>query len=229
MKIFTNSYPRSGASTFANAIRNSTNHLRPPFIDELYNQDNWVNKNHNPVIFLGTYPEDVTSVTIIKDPLDAITSNSFRWSKGHTGNVVHGSIIIDKDQIRNDTFLDEGMTRLIDHQMDQYLSYIYCYMQNPENVVAFTYDQIQKDAVGCIKNIAVFAGLDSDDINESSIHFCMSHPHQPTGEKTTMYYKIREYIENSEKFLEVTRSYNEALDYIRAKQASYPVKIDFSI
>jgi hypothetical protein len=229
MKIFTNSYPRSGATTFSNAIRNSTYHLRPPFADELYNQNDWVNKNHNPVIFLGTYPEDVVPVTIVKDPLDAITSNSFRWSKGHTGNVVHGSIIIDKDQIRNDTFLDEGMKRLIDHQMDQYLSYIFCYMQNPDNVVAFTYDQTQKNAVDCIKNIAVFANIDPNDLQEDQIHFSISHPPHPTGEKTVMYHKIREYIQNSEKFVEVTREYNRALDYIKAKQVNYPIKIEFNI
>ena len=225
MKIFTNSYPRSGATTFTNAIRSSTYHLRPPFMDELYNEENWVNKNHNPVIFLGTYPKDITVVTIVKDPLDAITSNSFRWSKGHTGNIVHGSIIIDKDQIRNDAFLDDGMTRLIDHQMDQYLSYMYCYMQNPDSVVVFTYDQIQKDPVGCIKNIAVLSGINPEEIDQKSVEFSMGHPPQPTGEKTAMYYEIRKYIESSEKFLEVSRSYKEVLKYIERKQALYPISI----
>ena len=229
MKIFTNSYPRSGATTFSGAIRHSTLHLRPPFEDELYNQDDWVNKNHNPVIFLGTYPKDIVLVTIIKDPLDAITSNSFRWSKGHTGNIIHGAIVIDKDQIRNDTELDDGMARSLEHQMDQYLSYMYCYMQNPENVIAFTYGQIQTNAVDCIKNIAIFAGLNPEEIDQESIGHVMSHPPHPTGEKTVMYHKIREYIQNSEKFVEVTKAYNEAIDYIRGKQESYPVKLDFSI
>lgn len=225
MKIFTNSYPRSGASTFMNALRGATRHLRPDFIDELYNQEHWINKNHNPVIFLGSYPDDVTPVTIIKNPLDAITSNSFRWSKGHTGNVIHGAIVIDKNQIKRDENLDIEMVRLINHQIDQYLSYIYCYMQNPEKVIGFTYEQIQSHPIECIKNIMFFAGLDSENINESSVKYFMDNPDQPTGEKTAMYYKIREYIESSPRMIEIFNEYNRAIDYIKDKQKQYPIKI----
>lgn len=225
MKIFTNSYPRSGASTFMNALRGATRHLRPDFLDELYNQEHWINKNHNPVIFLGTYPEDVVPSIIIKDPLDAITSNSFRWSKGHTGNVVHGSIIIDKNQIRNDTELDPRLIELINHQMDQYLSYLYCYMQNPERVVAFTYEQIQESPIDCIKNLMHFAGLNPEDINPGPVNFFMANPDQPTGEKTEMYYNIRRYIEENPRFAYVIEKYNEAITYVNAKQENYPIKI----
>lgn len=210
MKILTNSYPRSGATLFTNALRSATRKYREPFEEELYQNNDWIIKNHNPVIFLGSYSPDILLCTIVRNPLDAIASNSFRWMNGYTGNIVHGTAIIDKHQVNDNHELSEKMCRDIDHQIDQYISYLYCLLENPSNVLIFTYEQILENTSECIKKICRMCGL-PEDIDEGMVKYHIQNPLQPTSVKTDLYFNIKNYVLNSSKYQEANGLYHNIL------------------
>lgn len=214
MKVFTNSYPRSGATTFVNALIGATRNMRPEFEDELCSNPDWILKNHNPLLFLGTYANDIIPVTIIRDPVDAISSNSYRWSKGYIGNVIHGVAIIDKNQIHSKLEIDSRMAQSIDHQINQYISYMQSLLSNGDNFYCFSYEQIQKYPEKCINILVKMAGLSSNSINLKAIQQVFNNPPDPTGPKTEFYDKIRTYINKHSKLSEMYELYNKAMNRI---------------
>jgi hypothetical protein len=207
IKIMVNSYPRSGTSTFVNAIRASLRGSRRMDMDELFQNDTWVIKGNVPGILLGTYPEDVKIITMLRDPLDAVASNCFRWSNGHTGNIVQGRIVVDNGQVRNDQHLDGELKELIDHQILQYLSYMHCYLENHENIIAVRYEDMHVNIEKCLEQ--VFPGeysLDYEGAEEA-----VRNPNLPSEEKTDRYYAIKQYIVQSDIYKEAVRAYIRAL------------------
>ena len=210
MKILVNSYPRSGTTTFVNAIRLACLGKISDFGDEFFHKENWVAKSHIPIIFLGNY-ENILISTVIRKPSDAITSNCFRWSNGYTGNIVNGKIVVDKSREIKENKFDDTLINLIDHQILQYESYYECLKNGNSNVKIFTYEQTQNDIVSSINKIMLLSGSDIKNLNYEPAINIVKNPPQPTKEKTNLYYQIKEYIENSSNFLKCNELYNFAL------------------
>lgn len=211
MKVLINSYPRSGATTFTDAIRMSTISKRIEFGEEFFHNPTWVAKSHIPVIFLGEFPKDIVIGTILRDPIDAIASNSFRWANGHTGNLVQGKIVIDKQREAKENKFDSELTNLVRHQVQQYISYYDCLKNGSQNILKFSYEDIQSNVDKCIDRIVLKSGKTIDNINYDIANNIIKNPPQPTKEKTELYYQIREYIESLEEFKNAYSLYYDIL------------------
>jgi len=194
MKILVNSYPRSGTTTFVDAIRASTMSDRLSFGEEFFHNESWIAKSHIPVIFFASFPSEIVLATILRDPVDAISSNCFRWSNGYTGNIVQGKIVIDKSRESKEDKFDDVLKTLIRHQVAQYISYYSCLMSNSSNVLMLNYDEIHDNLKASIDKVVLAAGGNLDSLNYKSAQEVMSNPSQPTKEKTELYYQIRDYI-----------------------------------
>ena len=192
-KILINSYPRSGSTTFLNAIRASVARMIPPYTRIFFHEDSWVCKAHIPIIFSGIYPKDTDIYTIIRNPLDAIVSNVYRWSNGYTGNVVNGNVVVNQNQVNSESELNHTLTSLIDHQIELYISYMSLYMDNHERIKSFTYEATQNRISECLD--IVLSDIETIDY-ESGLQQ-VKNPPEPTSTKTDIYYAIKEYIENS--------------------------------
>jgi len=205
-KILINSYPRSGSTTFLNAIRASVAKLIPPYSQIFFHEDSWICKAHIPLVFLGTYPDDVGIYTIVRDPLDAIVSNVYRWSKGYTGNIVNGNMVVSQNQIRTDIDVDETFLDTISHQINQYISYVSLYIDNQDKITAFSYDAVQTRIADCLD--LIFPG--SNIVDYEAAKHAIDNPINPTMVKTEIHSIIKRYVENSSEFLKAVDLYQIA-------------------
>lgn len=229
MKIFTNAYPRSGTTTFTTALIRSTEKVRKVYKDELYINDSWIIKNHNPILFLGNFSDDIIGCSIIRNPLDAVSSNVFRWSKGYTGNSVYGLLVVDTSKVYGALDIGEPIIKSIDHQLDQYISYMHCLLLSKSNVVLFTYEQMKSLAPWCIHNLVSIAGYDDSLVNDENAIYFVNSPENVSDLKNDLYFKIREYIENTEKYKTAIFYYDKVINLLKEKQDSYPIKDQSSL
>ena len=211
MKILINSYPRSGTTTLVDAIRAATTSGNLMFGEDFFHNEDWISKSHLPVLFLGTFPSDVLIGTVIRDPLDAISSNCFRWVNGYTGNIVQGKVVIDKSRESKENKFDKEVMSLIDHQVNQYISYYSCLLSNIDKVLLFRYDKIQNDIDSAINRVVYAAGGSKESLNYTAAQKVIKNPPQPTKEKTVLYFKIREHIKSLTALNDAYRLYDEAL------------------
>jgi hypothetical protein len=211
MKILINSYPRSGTTTLVDAIRVSVLSDELQFGEDFFHNEQWISKSHLPVLFFGSFPSDIVIGTILRDPVDAISSNCFRWANGHTGNIVQGKIVIDKSRESKENKFDETLKNLIIHQVKQYISYYSCLISNPKDVLMFEYSEIQNDTKKVIDRAVKAAGGNISSLNYHSAEGIIKNPPQPTKEKTELYYRIREYISSLEETNECYSLYYKLL------------------
>lgn len=218
MKILINSYPRSGTTTLVDAIRVSAMSEKLQFGEDFFHNENWISKSHLPVLFLGSFPSDIVIGTILRDPLDAITSNCFRWSNGYTGNIVQGKIVVDKGvQSKEDKF-DHVLKNLIEHQVKQFISYYSCLKENASNILMVTYDEVQNDTKFTIDKIVRASGFDTNNLDYVAAEQVIKNPPQPTKEKTELYYQIREYADS---LSDITKCYSLYKELLTIKEKTY--------
>lgn len=215
MKVLINSYPRSGATTFTDAIRMSTLFKTIEFGEDFFHNEKWVAKSHIPIIFMGEFPKDLTIGTILRDPVDSIASNSFRWANGHTGNLVQGKVVIDRQREVKENKFDKDLTDLIDHQVQQYISYYYCLYNGSRNTLKFAYDDVQNNIEKCIDRVLEKSSFVPESVNYEAARYVIKNPPQPTKEKTELYYQIREYIKTLD---ELKKCYDFYYDILFEKE-----------
>lgn len=196
MKIVINSYPRSGTTTFTDAIRFACSEEMASFGEAFFNKEKWIAKSHIPVLFLGEFPSDIVVGTIVRDPLDAISSNCFRWSNGYTGNIVQGKIVIDKGRESKENKFDEVLKDLIKHQTEQYISYYSCIKNGSKNIKIFSYEDTQTKTIKAIERVINLSNYNIENLNHSAALAVVKNPPQPTKEKTELYYQIRDYAKS---------------------------------
>lgn len=213
MKVLINSYPRSGTSTFVHAIYRGSKLNSEYWSDIWFYGENWIAKSHVPAFFYATFPSDIVAGTVLRDPVDAISSNVFRWTNGYTGNIVNNKIVIDNTIANKENKFDEQVKMLIDHQIKQYSAYYYSLSTNYKNFLMFEYKDIKKDAIPFVRQIIKKAGGDYFNIDTAGIKDAMDNPNLPTKEKTDLYYLIRNYIELKDSIYECYKFYNELSKY----------------
>lgn len=211
IKVLVNSYPRSGTTTFTDAIRMSCVKKNIKFGEDFFHKDSWVAKSHIPVLFLGDFPPNITVATILRDPVDAITSNCFRWTNGYTGNIVQGKIVIDKSRENKENKFDELLKDLIRHQTEQYISYLYCLKNGSKNTIIFSYEDIQNNIVKCINRIVKVSNLTLENLDYDAAINIIKNPPQPTKIKTDLYYEIKQYLMSVDLLEECYLLYNDIL------------------
>jgi len=221
MKILLNAYPRSGGTTFTSELRNAFDPFRSGNPHELAEFEEWITNKHEPFIFLGQYGNDVTLVSIIRDPIDAISSNTESWLRGFTGNIIQGVKVVNKKQNRIEDMSDLGAIELnfIKHQIEIYNSYLACLEKNINNIKCFTYDQTRNETEKCIKNIMIFSGIKTEKIINNKFTKTIIHKRK----KHPIYFKIREYLESLDG---ISDGYNGIMEKVSEAQCSYPVKFN---
>lgn len=213
MKILINSFPRSGTSTFVHAIHRATDTQNFQWGDLWFYGDRWVAKSHIPIIFYAHFPKDITVGTILRNPIDAISSNVFRWSNGYTGNIVNNKIVIDKTITAKENKFDEELKDLIYHQTRQYIAYYEALYLNHKNFIMFQYEDIKNNATPFIREVICKAGGDYININIKSIEDVMNNPNLPTKEKTELYYSIKDYAESLDQIKQCNDLYNKLIPH----------------
>lgn len=213
MKILVNSYPRSGSSTFVNALHRATGQQNIKWSDISFYGNDWIAKSHIPIIFFADFPKDISICTILRNPLDCISSNVFRWSNGYTGNIVKGKIVVDMELARKENKFDSTLKDLILHQVKQYIAYYSALANNYNNFTIFEYQDIKENAIPYIRQIIKDAKGDFINIDIDGISYAMSHPNLPTKEKTNLYYEIKDYIKLLPELKECELLYNNLIKF----------------
>ena len=211
MKILVNSYPRSGTTTFVDATRMAALDEMIQFGEDFFHREKWIAKSHIPVLFLGNFPENIVIATVIRDPIDAIASNCFRWANGHTGNIVQGKIVVDKTREIKENKFDDILKDLIRHQTQQYIAYYSCLKNGSKNIKIFSYEDTQTKIIKCVNRIIDYAKGNKNNLNYEAAIYTVNNPPQPTKEKTELYYQIRDYIKSLNLIDECYMLYNEMI------------------
>lgn len=209
MKILINSYPRSGTTTLVDATRLTCIDEMIEYREDFFYREKWIAKSHIPVIFLGEFPKDIILGTVVRDPLDAISSNCFRWANGHTGNIVQGRIVVDKTRESMENKFNDELKDLIRHQVHQYLSYYMCLKNKKQNIFIFDYNDVQNNIIKCVNRLILLSGAKTDKLDYNAALNVVKHPPQPTKEKTELYYQIKDYIKSLNEIDQCYSLYNE--------------------
>lgn len=222
MKILINSYPKSGSQSFAHVIKRAVRETRIPNETELPENGGWIVLIYDPVVNLAKFDNDVTQISIIRNPSDAITINTERHFRGFMGNRAFSDDIVAINQANTlDTkeSLTPGDMRFIDHQIERYNSYINCLEMNFDKILCFTHEQTRTQTEQCVKNALSYSGVDYSEFPP--------HAWQNNIVDTIGYHpfavKIREYVESHPDF---AKNYNSVLNQIMEKQQSYPVPLN---
>lgn len=218
MKILINSFPRSGSNTFTGALRKSVWNIRNGNLHEREEYDEWIINKYEPLFYLVNYGSDVTLSAIVRNPVDAITSNAERWFKGFTGNVIDGVQIVDKAQNKSDEIIKLGLSEIdfIQNQIKRYGSYLNCIEKNFNNIKYLTYEQTREQTDIAIKNLLMLSDVDISKIPEESLAKNLIN----NEAKHPVYAIIKEYLQGIEG---ISDHYDQLLPRILDEQAKYPL------
>jgi hypothetical protein len=101
MKIIVNSNPRTGTTYLIDMLRCSAgHHLDRTRNGEYSNMEDWIIKCHEPLLLLSDI-SNVSQITIIRDPLDTISSNMFRHTSGLNSNSIWGTTGVSNENKTN--------------------------------------------------------------------------------------------------------------------------------
>jgi hypothetical protein len=218
MKILINSFPRSGSNTFTGALRKSVWSIRNGNLHEREEYDEWIINKYEPLFYLGDYGSNVTLSAIVRNPIDAITSNTERWFKGFTGNVIDGVQIVNKKQQRSEEVikLDSFEIDFIQGQIKRYGSYLNCIEKNFNNIRYLTYEQTREQTDIAIKNLLILSNVDISKIEEANIAKNLIN----NEKKHPVYAIIKEYLYG---IRGISDHYDQLLLRILDEQAKYPL------
>lgn len=219
MKILINSFPRSGSNTFTAALRKSVWNVRSGNLHEREEYDEWIINKYEPLFYLGNYGNDVTLCGIIRNPIDAITSNTERWFKGFTGNVIDGVQIIDKHQTKSEESIElkSFEKEFIRNQIQRYNSYLNCIEKNFDNIKYLTYEQTRNQTDLAIKNLLLLSGTDISGIHDDHIAKALINKE----EKHPVYDTVKKYLSTLDG---VSDHYDQIMLRILESQSKYPLE-----
>lgn len=210
MKILINAYPHAGVEQFYSLLASTIRSDRTENMNELAEGSEWIIWKKEPVISLGNYGEDVTLCTIIREPAENIAINVCGWFTGKTGQIIYGSEVMKKENIKEELVLSEKDIKFINHQMMVYKSYMVCATLN-KNLKVFSTDQMKSNPVQTINsmldisgskhkrdfgNAIVKRGFHDDEVNKD--HYDM----------------VVSYIHSTEQYQEILKLYNTLLERI---------------
>jgi hypothetical protein len=227
MKIVMNGFPRSGTTNFTDALRSAARPIRLENERERVTGKEWITNKNDALYFVPRYPDDVTICYIIREPELAIASNVERWLKGFTGKVVSGMVIVDHQQKKDVGQLTKEITGFIDDQIEIFKTYLVSFIENKDALEIIHYNQTRFDSLNAIKNILSVSGVDIDKLSNFENAVSLLKPTNP--ERTSSYFNILSYLEESSDFKEVQNLYLECLNIMNDKQQAYPFKLSMKV
>jgi hypothetical protein len=157
VKILINAYPHAGVEQFYSLLASTIRADRTENMNELAEGSEWIIWKKEPVISLGNYGEDVTLCTIIREPAENIAINVCGWFTGKTGQIIYGSEVMKKENIKEELVLSEKDIKFINHQMMVYKSYMRCALLN-KDINVFSTDQMKSDPVKTVNKMLDLSG-----------------------------------------------------------------------
>ena len=222
-----NGFPRSGTTNFTDALRSAARPIRLENERERVTGKEWITNKNDALYFVPRYPDDVTICYIIREPELAIASNVERWLKGFTGKVVSGMVIVDHQQKKDVGQLTKEITGFIDDQIEIFKTYLVSFIENKDALEIIHYNQTRFDSLNAIKNILSVSGVDIDKLSNFENAVSLLKPTNP--ERTSSYFNILSYLEESSDFKEVQNLYLECLNIMNDKQQAYPFKLSMKV
>jgi hypothetical protein len=210
MKILINAYPHAGVEQFYSLLASTIRADRTENMNELDEGSEWIIWKKEPIVSLGDYGKDVTVCAIIREPADNIAVNVCSWFTGKTGQIVYGSEVIKKENIKEELNLSEKDMKFINHQMMVCKSYMMCASIN-EKLNIFSTEQMKNDTIETINKILdisgskhlrdfnspiVKRGLMDDEVNQDHYNMVVS------------------YIKSSEQYKELLELYTKLLERV---------------
>jgi hypothetical protein len=162
-KIILNTMPRTGGFFFFDLIRdmyghNMRDHLDPRIAGEWSQMDNWVILCHEPLLFRAELP-GVTMTTVLRDPVDAITSQILKTSYGFGNStiagrpeIVDGNMAFFRD--KKEEFIKESMYQ----ESRMWEGYTYGSMLAIDRIVPFTFEQVTEDLPNVLPHLYRLSG-----------------------------------------------------------------------
>jgi hypothetical protein len=136
--------------------------MNPLESGEWHQQDSWILLQHAPILFRGNIP-DVTMTTVLRNPVDAISSQILKRAYGFGANIIAG-----KQEVVNNTveFLRDGQEEYIKEAIYQgcrmWSGYTYGSMLAIDRIVPFTFEQVTQQSPEVVSNLYGIAGSSDD-------------------------------------------------------------------
>jgi hypothetical protein len=202
---------------------------------EWHQTDNWVLLTHEPVIFRGVIP-DVTLTTVLRDPIDTISSQILKSTYGFSSNTIAGrQEIIDA----NMDFLRDNKEAHLQESLYQecrmWSGYTYGAMLAIDRIVPYTFEQVTQQTLDVLSTLYTAAGesdsyrkLDKDYIDEfvrrsiaqaqNDVAFTSGAANGLPTEKPEEYYIIKEAVEKYRMIPAILDEYAEAKEAFAKRQ-----------
>jgi hypothetical protein len=162
-KILLNSPPRSGSAFLFSAARAMYSHDKRDDLDhmvsgEWHQTDNWIISAHEPVLFRGVVP-DITMTTVLRDPIDTISSQILKSTYGFSNRTIAGKQeIVDAhmDFLKNkqEEYLQESLYQ----ECRMWSGYTYGAMLAIDRIVPYTFEQVTQKTPGVLSTLYNIAG-----------------------------------------------------------------------
>jgi hypothetical protein len=172
MKILVNSNPRTGTTYLINMLRwSAKHHLDKNRNGEYSNQDEWLIKAHEPIILLSSIP-NVSQLTIIRDPLDTISSNMFRHTSGLNSNSIWGHTGVSAEN-KTKNYYDPRFLEGIKQSIAKWKEYADNTIKNKESLTPILFNDLINNTEQIIISVFKEQGVDKniiDDVSRESVY-----------------------------------------------------------
>lgn len=239
-KILINTPPRSGGNFLFSVARSMYSHDSRDMGDhavsgEWHQTDNWVILAHEPILFRGVIP-DVTMTTVLRDPIDAISSQILKSTYGFSSNTIAGrQEIIDA----NMEFLRENKESHLQESLYQecrmWSGYTYGSMLAIDRIVPYTFEQVTQQTPEVLSTLYSVAGesefyrkIDENYVEafikqstqnaQKEIEFTSGAANGLPTKKPDEYYIIREAVKKYEMIPAILDEYAEAKEAFTKRQ-----------
>lgn len=239
-KIIINSLPRSGSnflfflarSMYSHDIRDYQN---PMLSGEWHQTDNWIINAHEPLLFRSNIP-DVTMTTILRNPVDVISSQILKSTYGFSPRTIAGKQeIIDA----NVNFLhdkkEEHLKESLYQECRMWSGYTYGAMLAIDRIIPYTFEQLTKQTPEVLSTLYSvseksdnYRYIDSEFVKtfienttkhaQSDIAFTSGASNGLPIEKPEEYYIIRDAVEKYSMLPAILDEYEKAKEAFAKRQ-----------
>lgn len=231
--------PRTAGSFLFDILREAYGHNKrdsqdPRKAGEWHQSDSWIILTHEPILFRSTI-ENVSMITILRNPVEAIASQVFKTVSGFSQKTIAGRPEIVSENIsffqnNEKSFINESIYQ----ECKMWEGYVYGALLSIDNIIPLTFEQVTKNTAATILSIQKIAGMSDEqtiiDDNyiknhlntriahaKSDINFTSGIANGLPVEKPKEYYDILHAVENFQLMPGLKEYYEEALKAFEKK------------
>ena len=239
-KIAITTMPRSGSSYYARLLRMTYTENNPGRSreGEWSQDDSWVIKVHEPILLMANVP-NMVQTTILRNPVDNVSSIINKSSFGFGGSTIIGRPEIVEDNIKR--MLEDKqrwLNEAIFQEMHMWMGYTHNMINNIDNVIPYTFEQLTQEdhwvLTSFIKQLDIVDSiriLSPKDIEDEKIRWSeelkndINHSSGSANllpvTKSEMYEEIKNSVLQNSFLSEASAMYTEAMAAIDKRQLSY--------